>query len=356
MPQDHFPLAGRVKELRSGRRFWRSRFFLATAIGRSPAARGCWYSAACVGWRPCERRSATRRTTCRRSAGARLRTVKIREEFVYQSEPPPGEPDDRAVPPREHRPPATRLISPRGAALRLFLIALFEAQAGTRAGAQPGNDRPVAATGSRIGWVDLLASDAQPRTGDKYVSALTKKGRQLRNALHRLSEEELVALPRLSEASKKYKGFVLLHEAGRRRAGPNDAYRVPRHDEAVLEVPATLFTRGWIHVLEDGELCVLLMLAYYHGREYGAAFQVPADQRLLHFGIGPDGYEAHKLLAGIGLAAVTSDRHRRSNGTFRYSVRGGPFVVPHTLQFLPGGLDTDAHDQLTVYLRDELNR
>jgi hypothetical protein len=58
------------------------------------------------------------------------RKLRIRAEFSWRSDPaaPHGDPADRLLPPRNERPPATRLVSPRGIALRLHLTALFVAQ------------------------------------------------------------------------------------------------------------------------------------------------------------------------------------------------------------------------------------
>ncbi len=53
-----------------------------------------------------------------------------------------GDPSDRKLSVKEDRPPAARLITPRGAALRVFLTALLEAQARVRPGQRPGNTRP----------------------------------------------------------------------------------------------------------------------------------------------------------------------------------------------------------------------
>src|SRR4051794_24732050 len=56
----------------------------------------------------------------------------IRNGFAYRSNPAPGDGSDRRVPERKLRPPATRIASSRGAALRLELIALALAQAQSR--------------------------------------------------------------------------------------------------------------------------------------------------------------------------------------------------------------------------------
>jgi len=87
--------------------------------------------------------------------GSRHAVIRIRQEFVYNLRPAPVEASDRNAPPREHRPPATRLISSRGTALRTILIALFEAQVRSRPGTYPGNGRPLFTKRDVTGWTDL---------------------------------------------------------------------------------------------------------------------------------------------------------------------------------------------------------
>jgi hypothetical protein len=62
--------------------------------------------------------------------------------------------------------------------LRLFLTALFEAQARCQAGTQLANSRRLQAGGDEISWIDLLTSDAQ-RAGDgqTYMGVAAKKAR-----------------------------------------------------------------------------------------------------------------------------------------------------------------------------------
>ena len=91
------------------------------------------------------------------------RNLRIRIEFAMRSDPaaPHGDLADRLLPPRNERPPATRLVSPRGIALRLYLTALFIAQS-RPAGAMPGNKLPLADTDAPVSWIDLIATPARP--------------------------------------------------------------------------------------------------------------------------------------------------------------------------------------------------
>jgi hypothetical protein len=294
--------------------------------------------------------------------GSLTTAIHVRNEFietgVSDSAPLQGDPSDRRLPDHDDRPPATRIMSPRGAALRVFLTALFEAQTRTSPGRQPANKRPLASGGGITSWIDLLASDAKASgTGKYHMSVSAKKIRQMESALGRLAKEELVELTRMGESgTKKYEEFVLLHEGGRREHGPNVAYQVPvAAREDTFSVPATLFTNGWIHVLEDTELTFILMMAAYHKATRGQAFRLPAADRLLRFGIGHDAYEAHIMLSRLGLVTVTQDPNRRLNGTVRH-FNPGILPLPHTLRFIPAGFESQAFTRLRAEIDYQLSR
>lgn len=87
--------------------------------------------------------------------------------------------------------------------------------------------------------------------------------------------------------------------------------------EPAFPVPATLFTNGWVHVLEDTELMFILMMTACHHAVGGQEFRVPTEGRLLRFGIGRDAYEAHKMLSQLGLIKVTQDPGRHPDGKVR---------------------------------------
>jgi hypothetical protein len=275
------------------------------------------------------------------SAIAKTGWVRVRDSFVYRADPAPGDWSDRKLPPKELRPPAARLGTPRGAALRLMLIALFEAQTRTRAGGQPDNPRPLQAPGDVIAWADLLATDAKPTgTGRTYMNVAAKKGRHLFSAIELLHEQDLVSMPNGNARRNKHEGFLLNHEGGKRVSGPNDLYKVPRTTEEHFLVPIGLFTRGWVHVLEDSELRYLLMLCYLH-HQLRDGFKVKSETRVLHMGIGPDAYETHTWFSRFGLNIVTMDSARNLDGTVDDYGKGG-VAIPHTLQLLPDGFEQDA--------------
>jgi hypothetical protein len=172
------------------------------------------------------------------------------------------------------------------------------------------------------------------------MGVAAKKARQVQSALRRLAGEELVAPTRQKAASRKYEEFVLLHEGGRREHGPNVPYQVPSNKEG-FTVPVELFSRGWIHVLEDTELAFILMIATCHHLQGGREFRLASADRLLRFGIGRDAYEAHKLLSRLQLLRVSADPDRHTDGTVE-GYNSGTTALPHLFQFLPVGFDEDA--------------
>ncbi len=78
--------------------------------------------------------------------------------------------------------------------------------------------------------------------------------------------------------------------------------------------------------------------------------RLPAGTRVLHYGLGRDSFAAHKMLDRLKLMEVLPDEARWFDGTRSedYSTRG---AQPHSLQFLPEGLQKD----VAATLLDEIN-
>lgn len=283
----------------------------------------------------------------------RAAVLRIRSSFVRRDHPAPGNFSDRSLPPPHLRPPATRLISANGAALRIFLTALFDAQTSTaKAGTHPTNRRPLKGTRGITGWIDLIASPAQyARRGAGAATINDKKLRQLDATLVRLASDELIMLPNVEAGANKRAGFELLDEGGQRAQGPNDRYVLPKPAEkGVFSIPLTLFTQGWVHCLEDTELAMLLLLA-----EAGAKrkpVKIQSDYRLRHCGLGRDAYEAHIMLNRLGLITVLPDPNRRPNGKVEgYGMKGARL---HTFNMFPENLATPAYDAVTNAINEAL--
>lgn len=274
-----------------------------------------------------------------------LTAITIRQDFVRLATWASGEASDRRALPRHERPPATRLLSANGAALRLILTALFEAHtaAGARAGTHPTNARPLLGTGPNdIGWVDLIASPAQPATaGRSHMSTTAKRLRQLKEAIKTLHAGHLVDLPRQGAGGNKYERFELLHEGGQRRYGDPVPYLLPKTNEQdTLALPLTVFTCGWIHVLEDTELAVLLMRCSLGAPTEVA--EISAGERAMRYGMSRDAFDSYRVLERVGILEVIRDPDRSPDGTIRAYSSGRHLAPPHQFRLLTDAFDASA--------------
>ena len=286
--------------------------------------------------------------------------LRLRPGFVYLAEPAPGG-SDRRVPPRASRPPATQISTSRGAALRLELIALALAQARHRPGMRAANPLPLLpdrAAAKPLGWVDLIASPATHHSGKVSTTVNDKKIRQLQNGLDRLEDAGLVLFPHREDARNSREGFELLDERGRLgRPGLSPLeYRVPMTSrDPVFEMPAGFVANGWIHLLEDSEISLLLMVACGYGRNPGEGdwVAVPGDVRLLQYGISRDAFDAHRLLNRSGLLSVFESGRRDDGRAIGYNEDDGEAHL-HRLQLLRQGFDSPAFSTLTSAIEEDL--
>ena len=224
----------------------------------------------------------------------------------------------RTVPPADRKPPAARIVSPRGIAFRLYLITLCEAQLRQRSGEYARNMLPLMGLGTERGWTDLIVIPA------KEVRARLigeRKKRYLLSALSRLAEPDarLIHLPQGDRRRGRFEGFEILDECGARAGGGSVApYRIPRYNEAnTFSVPLELFSNGWIHVLEDSELQFVLMLLTLQHRipQHTPWIEVSESVRLSNFGFSRDGYRSHRTLKAFGLIDVQPGFGRAPDGT-----------------------------------------
>lgn len=288
--------------------------------------------------------------------------LRVRDGFAYLTKPSSVDPSDRRLPPPEHRPPATRIMTPRGAALRLELIALAYAQAVHRPGSRVRNSVPLTprrADALPVGWRDLVASSSvRYGTTDVSVSVNDKKLRQLYTALDGLTAAGLVRLPTAGGPKVEREGFELLDERGpaARPGGmePLD-YTVPSSKESVFALPSSFINNGWVHLLEDGELALLLMVACRRGANPGETdVAIPGDTRVHHYGIGRDVYtSAHKMLREFGLLHV-EELGRRDDGRAIGFDDDPAEAQLHRLQLLPGGFDEPAWEKVPAAIVERL--
>jgi hypothetical protein len=281
--------------------------------------------------------------------------VRIRHGFVRLFVPDSAvDTTNRNATRRDQRPPSTRLMSPRGRALSFFLIALFEAQMRLAPGqAATRNELPLKAENDRTGWTDYIATDAQDATeGRIFVDVPTKKARQIQSSLVRLHNENLISVPPAKARHRRYQDFVLKREDARPR-GDNSVYRVPEHDSEFFTVPASLFTSGWIHVLEDSELVLLLIAARMHSKHGGVPRPLPSGPRKLNYGLSRDSFEAgHRVLDYLGILDVISDYQRNEDGKVDgFADRG---AQPHLLRFHPETFDKPAFPTIIDTITEQI--
>lgn len=293
--------------------------------------------------------------------GPAVRGLEVRHVFSCLEKPiDDAVVSDRRAPRRELRPSATRISSSQGAALRLYLAALAVAQTTSRAGSRARlPDLAIAGFTSETGWSDLIATGAVKSGKGAYAAAVRDlKGRSVRSALNSLSEAGLVELPGTPGRRGRHEGFTLLHEAGRQYRTDPHPYVVPRgKDVDFFRLPVGFISQGWIHVLEDSEIAMLLMVAC--GRKaLPASFEsdinqgeiaIPAEIRLSHYGIHRDPFSAaRKTLEWFGLLKVR-EVSRHDDGR----AEGGDARL-HRLELVPSGFETDALTRVRNVLAEQL--
>ena len=281
--------------------------------------------------------------------------VRIRHGFVRLFVPDAAaDTTTRNATRRDQRPPSTRLMSPRGRSLSFFLIALFEAQMRLGAGQlATRNKLPLKAENDHPGWTDYIATDAQDATeGRIFIDVPTKKVRQLQSSLTRLHKENLISVPPAKGRHRRYEDFVLKREDAR-PVGDNGVYWVPEHESDFFTVPAWLFTNGWIHVLEDSELVLLLIAARMRSQHGDAPQPLASGPRKLHYGLSRDSFEAgHRVLDYLGILDVISDYQRSADGKVeKFNDRG---AQPHLLRFHPEALDRPAFPAIIDTITEQI--
>lgn len=288
--------------------------------------------------------------------------LRIRTPFTYLRQPiPEEEASDRRAPKRGLRPPATMIASSKGAALRMYLTALAAAQIKNRPGRRVALDIPLATFSREWGWNDLVATPAVTSGRGATTSTIRdKKARTLHTALDSLEEAKLVHLPGKPGVRGRHEGFSLLDEAGWQHTGDPLPYGVPFKSEDYFTLPAGFVTAGWLHVLEDSEITLLLMIACRRGTLTAIGddmdiaqgeVAIPADIRLRHYGIHRDPFSsARKTLEWFGLLNVR-ELNRHDDG--RAEENG---IRLHRLSILTDGFDAPALETVHEAIDDQLGR
>lgn len=235
------------------------------------------------------------------SDGLAPATVRVRDVFVRSAEPA----EIGAV----GSPVASRMRSPNGQALRLYLQSIFLAQCEHRPGSTGlPTRRPLIRAGDdeTPAWSDLVAPFVnEPPSTKKPKERTTVRDRvvrQLQSGLETLDGVGLVEIGKPREQNR-YDQFLTMSEGGRGYL-PTPAYYVaPR--ASYFEVPAAFFTGGWLWAMTNTEIAAYLMfrhIAKEHPRSHASdGIYVYGEERENYYGLPRDAYEAHHMLRRFGL-------------------------------------------------------
>lgn len=229
-------------------------------------------------------------------------------------------------------------------------MALAVAQKTITAGGRPPW-LPVVGNTDRPGWTDLVATDAvRAGNGLTTLEAKDKRARSVRASFKRLEAADLIRFARSEGKRGDFENYDLLDERGSR--GEGQLYKVPGLKEPLTTLPPEFIVNSWVHVLEDSELALLLMVACGKGSLSGPFVSIPAETRLLHYGIGRDPYSrARKTLELFGLLNVEEVKRHRDGKT-----EGGEKHFLHRFQLRTEGFDEDALPTVAAILKGQLAR
>lgn len=268
----------------------------------------------------------------------------MRNEFVYRegSDGAYDQGTGGAAIGRLSRPPATAIMSGQGAALRLMLMMLAQAQLPAVHAAPAG----LKGNGAFAGWSDWVVVPQHPHG---HTDTTLQKLRAIRRCLGKpLADNHLVRVPSkktqgtLRPRQRDYDHFELLKETGTPGASK---YRPPTEDEETFILPGDFINKGWVHVLEDAELAVLMMVACGQGALTNAVTDlepgevaIPTAVRTKHYGLGKDSYSTgYPALEKLGLITVRPiDRQPDRRATSRDVPR------PHRMKLRLEGFEADA--------------
>jgi hypothetical protein len=238
-------------------------------------------------------------------------------------------------------------------ALSFILTALLDAQMRLLPGqVATRNERVIKAERHQDGWTNYVATHAQVADKGKiFTTVRAKKVRQIQSGLVRLANEKLIHLP-YDRGQRDYDGFTLLRDDAR-AIGDNDQYKVPDLDAEYFTVPLSLFTSGWIHVLEDSELVLLLIAARMRCLHGDTPQPLPSGPRKLNYGLTKDSYEAaHRILDYLSILDVISDFNRSADGKVDGIRERG--AQPHHLRLRPEKLDRPAYPTIIDGITDQI--
>ncbi|MFJ2607992.1 hypothetical protein ACIO13_23910 [Streptomyces sp. NPDC087425] len=284
----------------------------------------------------------------------------------------------------------TKLVLPRGIALRFYLLAVFEAQCRLDVGAPWQNVRPLKGADS---WSTLVAIDGAYDTASGTYDAALKnmppelrgsaraedrwrtrkledlRLQQVKGALRTLAElgqeDALVTMPRGARGQRLYEDFSLMRESGRGYRPTPDFYTVPTLSWTAAEtirLPKDFFLKGWIQVLNPSEVATWLILRMMSQRRpmkhHTSGVFLTTRPRMQFFGLRDDAWEdgCQRLLEfGLIRHAEPPETEEAGEGTNTDPMMSAFFsqpthvrqpYEPHFWQMTDGGLAKDAAQKL----------
>ncbi|MEU6709656.1 hypothetical protein [Streptomyces wuyuanensis] len=268
--------------------------------------------------------------------------VPVRRTYIRHNEMRLVEHERNGLP-TEERPPAARLIAPRGVAGRLHLMLLFAAACQAKPGNQWPNRIPIDPDSAyRFSWMRLTGSYARHTPGGPYVaSPRANKQRQIQAGLKKLRDNLLVEFPHAG-TRHPFRDFTLLCDSGMSTQAAVIPYKVPRKAEPTIDIPAEFFTQGWVHLLTPSETAAYLMWLDVDQNPFHDEPYVTGAERAGHYGLGREVYETHSQLEAFGLIDVTPAAGRYENGQYAdYGTEPGRPPC-HRVTLTTGGLRRDA--------------
>ncbi|MCX5535222.1 hypothetical protein OG785_32305 [Streptomyces sp. NBC_00006] len=284
----------------------------------------------------------------------------------------------------------TKLVLPRGIALRFYLLAVFEAQCRLEVGAPWHDVLPMKGPGSwsalvavdgaydtALGTYDSVLDDmpadlrgstqAEERWGKRKLE--DQRLQQVKGALRTLEdlgqENALVTMKRVARGQRSYESFLLMQESGRGETQTPDLYTVPAPRWAAtktITLPKDFFLKGWIQVLNPSEVATWLILRmmsqWAPTKHHTSGVFLTTRPRVQLFGLRDDAWEdGCRRLLEFGLirhaeppetedTAEGADTDPAMKMLFSQPERARRPYEPHRWQVTDGGLAKDAAKKL----------
>lgn len=232
---------------------------------------------------------------------------------------------------KDARPPLSRLINRKGAALHLevsvLAIANFRSPVGRRV------DVTDLRNTGRHSWAVALADPSRSEPARRHVT----------DGLRRLHDEQLLGLKgRHGTSYQLFRDWELWCEDGSR-----DPYTVP---DVGVRLSADFFTRGWSNVLTGPEIVAFLMFRHlsvqYSVKHANDGIGAAPAKREQVFGITQGIYACANELEEFGLIERTTERQPGK-------VKPGDQREVDRFKVIPGAFGRDAFDTVRKVLADK---